>query len=65
MNFANLESWDYLCFVVIGISLVLLAGGIKRLKAANPQYVDERALKLRAYGAMIVALAYLVCKKYV
>ena len=37
--------------------------GIKKLHAANPQLVDVAKLKMRAYGALIAALAYFVCKK--
>lgn len=62
-KFANLESWDYLAGLVVIISLWLIMFGIKMLYRANPQMVDAGKLKLRAYGALIAALAYFVCKK--
>lgn len=61
--FAKLESWDYLAGIIVIISLWLIIFGIKKLHAANPQLVDVAKLKMRAYGALIVALAYFVCKK--
>lgn len=62
-KFANLESWDYLAGIVAIISLWLIMFGIKMLHRANPQMVDAGKLKMRAYGALIAALAYFVCKK--
>ena len=61
--FAKLESWDYLAGILVIISLWLIIFGIKKLHAANPQLVDVAKLKMRAYGALIAALAYFVCKK--
>ena len=61
--FAKLESWDYLAGSIVIISLWLIIFGIKKLHAANPQLVDVAKLKMRAYGALIAALAYFVCKK--
>ena len=61
--FAKLESWDYLSGIIVIISLWLIIFGIKKLHAANPQLVDVAKLKMRAYGALIAALAYFVCKK--
>ena len=60
---SNLESWDYLAGIIVIISLWLIIFGIKKLHAANPQLVDVAKLKMRAYGALIAALAYFVCKK--
>ena len=60
---SNLESWDYLAGIVALICLWLIMFGIKKLHAANPQLVDVAKLKMRAYGALIAALAYFVCKK--
>ena len=60
---SNLESWDCLAGIVALISLWLIMFGIKMLHAANPQLVDVAKLKMRAYGALIAALAYFVCKK--
>ena len=60
---SNLESWDYLAGIVALISLWLIMFGINKLHAANPQLVDVAKLKMRAYGALIAALAYFVCKK--
>ena len=62
-SFAKLESWDYLAGIIVIISLWLIIFGIKKLHAANPQLVDVAKLKMRAYGALIAALAYFVCKK--
>ena len=61
--FAKLESWYYLAGIIVIISLWLIIFGIKKLHAANPQLVDVAKLKMRAYGALIAALAYFVCKK--
>ena len=61
--FAKLESWDYLAGIIVIISLWLIIFGIKKLHAANPHLVDVAKLKMRAYGALIAALAYFVCKK--
>lgn len=61
--FAKLESWDYLAGIIVVISLWLIAFGINKLHAANPQLVDVAKLRMRAYGALIAALAYFVCKK--
>ena len=61
--FAKLESWDYLAGIIVIMSLWLIIFGIKKLHAANPQLVDVAKLKMRAYGALIAALAYFVCKK--
>ena len=61
--FAKLESWDYLAGIIVIISLWLIIFGSKKLHAANPQLVDVAKLKMRAYGALIAALAYFVCKK--
>ena len=61
--FAKLESWDYLAGIIVIISLCLIIFGIKKLHAANPHLVDVAKLKMRAYGALIAALAYFVCKK--
>ena len=61
--FAKLESWDYLAGIIVIISLWLIIFGIKKLHAANPQLLDVAKLKMRAYGALIAALAYFVCKK--
>ena len=61
--FAKLESWDYLAGIIVVISLWLIIFGIKKLHTANPQLVDVAKLKMRAYGALIAALAYFVCKK--
>ena len=61
--FAKLESWDYLAGIIVIISLWLIIFGIKKLHAANPQLVDVAKLRMRAYGALIAALAYFVCKK--
>ena len=61
--FAKLESWDYLAGIIVIISLWLIIFGIKKLHVANPQLVDVAKLKMRAYGALIAALAYFVCKK--
>ena len=60
---SNLDSWDSLAGIVALISLWLIMFGIKKLHAANPQLVDVAKLKMRAYGALIAALAYFVCKK--
>ena len=60
---SKLESWDYLAGIVAVISLWPTMFGIKKLHAANPQLVDAAKLKMRAYGALIAALAYFVCKK--
>lgn len=61
--FAKLESWDYLAAIIVVISLWLITFGINKLHAANPQLVDVAKLRMRAYGALIAALAYFVCKK--
>lgn len=61
--FAKLESWDYLAGIIVVISLWLITFGINKLHAANPQLVDAAKLRMRAYGALIAALAYFVCKK--
>ncbi len=61
--FAKLESWDYLAGIIVVISLWLITFGINKLHAANPQLVDVAKLRMRAYGALIAALAYFVCKK--
>lgn len=60
----NLEAWDFLALLVGAISVWLLASGIKKLHAANPEQVDAGKLKVRAYGALIAVLAYLACKKF-
>ena len=61
--FAKLESWDYLAGIIVIISLWLITFGINKLHAANPKLVDVAKLRMRAYGALIAALAYFVCKK--
>ena len=60
---SKLESWDYLAGIIAIISLWLIMFGIKKLHAANPQLVDVAKLKMRAYGALIAALAYKKKKK--
>ncbi len=55
------DSWDYLAIGVVVVSLFLLMFGIKTLKNANSDIVDEKKLRMRAYGALIAGLAYIVC----
>lgn len=62
MNFSNLDSWDYIAVFILLFSLWLVVDGISRLKRANPQAVDEKKLKLRAWGGLVAGLAYLACK---
>lgn len=62
MNFSNLDSWDYVAVFILLFSLWLVVDGISRLKRANPQAVDEKRLKLRAWGGLVAGLAYLACK---
>lgn len=62
MNFSNLDSWDYIAVFILLFSLWLVVDGISRLKRANPQAVDEKRLKLRAWGGLVAGLAYLACK---
>lgn len=63
--FSRLESWDYLAAFMLVFSLWLLLGGIGRLKAANPEQVDEKKLRTRAVGGALAAVAYLFCKAMV
>lgn len=62
MNFSNFDSWDYIAVFILLLSLWLVVDGISRLKRANPQAVDEKKLKLRAWGGLVAGLAYLACK---
>lgn len=55
------DSWDYLAMGAVIVSLFLLMFGIKVLKNANSDVVDEHKLRMRAYGALIAGLAYIVC----
>ena len=55
------DSWDYLALGAVAVSLFLLLYGIKALKKANSDIVDEGKLSMRAYGALIAGLAYIVC----
>lgn len=55
------DSWEYLAMGTVVVSLCLLLFGIKALKNANSDVVDENKLRLRAYGALIAGLAYIVC----
>lgn len=59
--FYNLDVWDYLTLILLVISLILILGGISKLKKANPQQVDEKKLKTRAWGSLVVATTYLLC----
>ena len=58
---SKLDSWDYLALVMLLLSLWLILGGAGKLKAANPEQVDEGKLKKRAYGA---AAVYLACRYF-
>ena len=42
---SKLDSWDYLALVMLVLSLWLILGGAGKLKAANPEQVDEGKLK--------------------
>ena len=42
---AKLDMWDYLAGLLLLLSIWLLLGGIKSLKKANPDHVDEKKLK--------------------
>lgn len=55
------DSWDYLAMGAVAVSLFLLVFGIKTLKNANSDIVDEKKLRMRAYGTLIAGLAYMVC----
>ena len=55
------DSWDYLAMGAVAVSLFLLVFGIKTLKNANSDIVDEKKLRIRAYGTLISGLAYMVC----
>lgn len=55
------DSWDYLAMAAVAVSLFLLLYGIKVLKQANSDAVDENKLRMRAYGALVAGLAYIVC----
>ncbi len=43
---AKLDMWDYLAGLLLLLSIWLLLGGIKSLKKANPDHVDEKKLKI-------------------
>lgn len=55
------DSWDYLAIGTVLVSLFLLMIGIRALKNANSDIVDEKKLRMRAYGALVAGLAYIVC----
>lgn len=55
------DSWDYLAIGTVLVSLFLLMIGIRALKKANSDIVDEKKLRMRAYGALVAGLAYIVC----
>lgn len=55
------DSWDYLAMGTVAVSLFLIMFGIKVLKNANSDIVDENKLRMRAYGALVAGLAYIVC----
>lgn len=59
---SRLDSWDY---IMIGLFLMgdwLLLGGIKTLKKANPETVDETKIRNRAFGGIVVSIVYLGVK---
>lgn len=60
--FSKLEGWDYLAGVMALFSLWLLFGGIGRLQAADPERVDVKKLKIRAWGGLLAGVLYLVCR---
>lgn len=60
---AKMDSWDYIALFMVLMSLWLVADGVSRLKRANPELVDEKKLRLRAWGGLVVGLAYLACKQ--
>ena len=60
----KLDMWDYLAGLLLLLSIWLLLGGIKSLKKANPDHVDEKKLKIRAYGSFLVAVVYLACRYF-
>lgn len=55
------DSWDYLAIGAVLVSLFLLLFGIRALKNANSDIVDEKKLRMRAYGVLVAGLAYIVC----
>lgn len=55
------DRWDYLALGAVAVSVFLLLHGIRVLKNANSDAVDENKLCLRAYGALVAGLAYIVC----
>lgn len=55
------DSSDYLAIGTVLVSLFLLMIGIRALKNANSDIVDEKKLRMRAYGALVAGLAYIVC----
>ena len=61
---SKLDSWDYLALVMLLLSLWLILGGAGKLKAANPEQVDEGKLKKRGYGAAAAAAVYLACRYF-
>lgn len=54
-----LDVWDFLALGLIIFSLWLARRGVPRIKAMAPDKVDEKSLRLRAYGAIVVGLVYL------
>ncbi len=63
--FSKLEGWDYLAVAMALFSLWLLFGGISRLQEADSEHVDVKKLKVRAWGGLIAAVLYLICRFYV
>lgn len=59
--FTKLDIWDYLAIFLLVVSLIMLLGGITKLKEANPEQVDTKKLKIRAWGALVVSIIYLLC----
>lgn len=56
----KLDMWCFLALLIIILSFWLLAGGIRMLKAAHSGHVDEKKLRIRAWGGLVLGLAYLV-----
>lgn len=54
-----LDVWDFLAIGLSLFSFWLARSGAPKLKAIAPEKVDEKSLKLRAYGAIVVGLTYL------
>ncbi len=54
-----LDVWDFLALGLSLFCLWLARFGAPKLKAMAPDKVDEKALRLRAYGGLVAGLLYI------